>query len=305
MAEQKIFDPVFSQRFCSFLLVVFLLSLAVSIVGLWQTATTVNYQSLVIPASATVATFVLGMIYRTRDRRFSELCLVTSCMVAVTNMFTVPMFLIGRLRPPFADQLLGSIDKWIGLEVPQILALRDRYPITFNLVSSCYDLLLPTMMVCLLTSTFLGHGRFVRQFVLALIISATIGFMLFYSFPAQGFFELYGITPDGYQIFYRDTIRSVWTSQQFEIDVGYRAGLIYFPSFHTILALLTLLVARSIFALLLIASIIAALIILSTLTTGSHYFCDIPAGIAVAALSCYLAVRLEPYLRDRHDTPTS
>lgn len=95
---------------------------------------------------------------------------------------------------------------------------------------------------------------------------------------------------------YLDTIRNVWDQETFEIDMGYRAGLIYFPSFHTILPILSLFSLRRIPFGLLCATPIALLIVLSTMTTGYHYPCDIYAGIFVALVSWWIASKVDPHL---------
>lgn len=131
-----------------------------------------------------------------------------------------------------------------------------------------------------------------REFFIALIASSIIGFTLFYVFPAQGWFERYGIQPRPDQQQYLDMIKAVWTSESFAIDFRYSAGLVYFPSFHTILPILGLFAVRAIQLLFWVAAPLTVLIVCSTVTTGSHYPCDIYAGVLVAFLSQSIAKRL-------------
>jgi membrane-associated phospholipid phosphatase len=78
------------------------------------------------------------------------------------------------------------------------------------------------------------------------------------------------------------TFQALKTQDRFVLDVGYRDGLICFPSFHTILAVLS---AAALWAIPYVrwgALVVSALIVVSTITTGTHYVVDVVAGLAVA-----------------------
>ena len=289
-------NPVFTRRFT--LLVTWLLGITafLSAVGLCITSTTINIPSLIIPLVSSLVMFGLAVLYRRRDPVISDLCQSVGWMVLISNLFNLPMFAIARLKPPFQDATLVAIDQWFRIEIPDILALQSRFPISFTIINSSYNLLLPLIMLAIVLPTACGQGKQVREFFIALMMSGVIGFSLFYLFPAAGWFDHYHATPRPEHRAYLDTIRNVWDQETFEIDMGYRAGLIYFPSFHTILPILSLFSLRRIPFGLLCATPIAVLIILSTMTTGHHYPCDIYAGIFVALVSWWIASKVEPHL---------
>ena len=70
----------------------------------------------------------------------------------------------------------------------------------------------------------------------------------------------------------------------FMIDFRYKEGLICFPSYHTILAVLAAAALSRVPYLCPTAFVWAALIVFSTVTTGSHYVVDVLAGLLVAAM---------------------
>lgn len=288
--------PVFPKRFTLFIVSLFAVLSCCSIAGLYLTRTTINLSSCFVPLVGGAVMFLLSYGYRLRDRRISEVCFGIGSMVAISNLFNVPMFIVGRLKPSFQDDTLAAFDRWVGIEVPDVLALQHSHPTAYHFVSACYDLLLPLIVLSIILPTIYRHGGCVRQYFLALILSALIGFALFYRFPAAGWFDRYNITPRPDQVFYLEMIKDVWSRETFEIDLRYRAGLVYFPSFHTILPILSLYALRRLPIALIFAVPLTILIILSTVTTGSHYPCDIYAGIFVAIASCFLAGRLEPWI---------
>lgn len=288
--------PVFPKRFTLFIATFFAVLSCCSIVGLYMTRTTINLSSCLVPLIGGAVMFIISYGYRLRDSRISEVCFGIGSMVAISNLFNVPMFIVGRLKPPFEDDTLAALDRWVGIEVPDVLAFQQSYPAAYNFVSACYDLLLPLILLSIIIPTIYRHGARVREYFIALILSGIIGFALFYYFPAAGWFDRYNIAPRPDQVFYLEMIKNVWSRETFEIDLRYRAGLVYFPSFHTILPILSLYALRRLPIALICGVPLTVLIILSTVTTGSHYPCDIYAGILVAFTSCFLAGRLEPWI---------
>ena len=130
--------PVFPQRFTLFIAGLFVVLSCCSIVGLYLTKTTINLSSCLVPPIGGVVMFLISYGYRLRDRRISEVCFGIGSMVAITNLFNVPMFLVGRLKPPFEDDTLAALDRWIGIEVPGVLAVQQSYPTAYQFVSTCY-----------------------------------------------------------------------------------------------------------------------------------------------------------------------
>jgi membrane-associated phospholipid phosphatase len=89
------------------------------------------------------------------------------------------------------------------------------------------------------------------------------------------------------------TLRS---GEPFVVDLGNHDGLICFPSFHTILALLAATALWPVRYVRWPSALLAALIVMSTVTTGWHYVTDVVGGFVVTALSLAVArgyLRLE------------
>jgi membrane-associated phospholipid phosphatase len=63
------------------------------------------------------------------------------------------------------------------------------------------------------------------------------------------------------------------------------SGIVCFPSFHALLAVVSCVALGSIRPLRIPAAIVAGCVVLSTLTTGWHYLVDVIGGLLLAALS--------------------
>src|SRR5262249_24987312 len=131
--------------------------------------------------------------------------------------------------------------------------------------------------------------RDAKEYVLAGVISAIISLPLFSAFQAVGPWVHYGYDPLTKQTNYMETYRDLKTEGTFVMDIDYSDGLICFPSFHTILAVLAAIALRRVPIAGWAASILASLIVISTVTTGPHYIIDVVAGIVVALLSVTMA----------------
>jgi hypothetical protein len=74
--------------------------------------------------------------------------------------------------------------------------------------------------------------------------------------------------------------------------IAHEAGVVCFPSFHVIWAIFCARALSTFHPIRIPACIFAGMIILSTLTTGWHYFADVIAGCVIAYVSIRIASRL-------------
>lgn len=79
------------------------------------------------------------------------------------------------------------------------------------------------------------------------------------------------------------------SGQEALLDLEYRAGLICFPSFHTIVAVLSAVALWPVRGLRWLAAVWAGVIVVWTVTTRTHYIVDAVAGLAVAQVAGGLA----------------
>jgi membrane-associated phospholipid phosphatase len=128
-----------------------------------------------------------------------------------------------------------------------------------------------------------------EEYVVAGVVSALIALPLFAVFQATGPWVYYGYKPFIDQANYMETLSKLKATGPFVPDINYSDGLICFPSFHTVLAILAARVLWSVPYIKLPAATLALLIVISTVTTGSHYVVDVVAGVGVAWLSILAA----------------
>ena len=207
---------------------------------------------------------------------------------------------IHRLNPHDQDLLLDKIDMWMFFGVNPALWL-DRYamfPWLVNLMQSMYTtyyLFGPLAAAVLFLRRRWGG---IRTFMLAWVLASYVGFLGYVAVPALGpryylVHEFQHHIDRGNEVPFAQEIRRVidrWESNKRDV----------FPSLHTALTLIPLLVAwrheRKLFWLLMP---FATGILLSTVYCRYHYVVDIIAGIALAGGALWAAPRINHWWERR------
>jgi membrane-associated phospholipid phosphatase len=224
--------------------------------------------------------------------------LIEACELAIWadlyfDALSVLIQIAGRSHAPLVDPQLTAIDAhlhfatvaWVHF-VRHIPALR----IALALVYAVEPLLLLAALVVL---PFMGRADASRRYVLGIVIAAVITAAAFALWPAAGPWttEGYRATRDQVQV----TTYLALLKSHAPVSLNMEdAGIVAFPSFHTLLAVLSAVALGALRRLRWPAWILAALIILSTLTTGWHYLTDVLGGLLLAAISLAAARALLP-----------
>lgn len=206
-------------------------------------------------------------------------------------MLGFPVTVAARLGMdiPLYDLQFKQWDSWIGLDVLRISEWASTHQIGI-LISQSYPLLFPFMQIAILLPILAGQLKCAQRFLLANLIAFAIGLPLFSLFPAIGPWCGSQIEPNLQQ---RAAEAMVVLIREPGIYLyRYPLGVICFPSFHVIWAMLCGQAFWGFRLLRIPATLFAVIIVLSTLTTGNHYFVDVIAGILVAVAAIMIANRI-------------
>jgi membrane-associated phospholipid phosphatase len=144
-----------------------------------------------------------------------------------------------------------------------------------------------------------GRLKYAKEFLVANLISFAIGLPLFALLPAVGPWRYYHFLPTQSQtascelplLAMRLTGTYVLGSQE--------VGVVCFPSFHVAWAILFLAALWGFRWLRIPVVLVSGMVILSTMTTGWHYFVDVLGGIILAIISIVLAKGLTQRMETR------
>jgi len=196
--------------------------------------------------------------------------------------------LAGRLGMGISlrDSTFVKLDQLLHLDIPALVHWSAHAWIG-KLVNDCYPLLFPLMWLAVLLPIFKRRLKDAQHFIAANITAFILGLPLFALFPAVGPWYGYGLKMDSGEAEAQANLFRLRLPGTYVYHPP--GGIICFPSFHVIWAILCAYALWSFKPLRIPVSLLAILIICSTLTSSEHYASDVIAGIPVAFAAIYLA----------------
>jgi membrane-associated phospholipid phosphatase len=216
-----------------------------------------------------------------------ESALVIPWELLLAAVLAFPVLIAARLRMPLQDSLFGHIDQLLGVSVPGIVEWANHHWIG-KVITSSYPRLLPLLAVAAFAPALMGKMRQAREFLVANLVAFAIGLPLFALLPAVGPWVYYHLPPNPAQASCWAQLLALRLPGPY-IFQEQAAGVVCFPSFHVIWAILCAAALWGFRRLRIPVALLSAMIIGSTLTTGWHYFSDVLGGIVVAVLSLKIA----------------
>jgi membrane-associated phospholipid phosphatase len=238
-----------------------------------------------------VVVLVICRRWKTFPRTTHRLAHLTGTVLVLTlftNAASILSYVLTGLLPlPRWDAALAIGDHALGLNWLDMCQWFIRHPAIEASAHVVYKSLGPEMLILFFALELLGHHDRARTFLRWVLVAtiAAIGFGIL--MPAAGPVVYYHLpVPSG----------TVYISQMAGLRDGtFRTinpfdseGLVVFPSFHTVLAVLCACAAWPVRILKIPSLALSLLIILSSPFEGGHYFVDIFAGIILAALTISL-----------------
>ncbi len=225
----------------------------------------------------------------------SLLVLMTASCLTVASSYAV-----ASLNLPLQDSRLAAIDTALGFDWLQVLRAINDMPMLSRALTLLYHSTVSqiVLVVLILAATERRHdlAQFCAIFCLTsfavVVVSGLLPAEGAYRFhqPDPGLFANLSATPGTWHLQDFHALRNgsfdLFTFRRIE-------GIITFPSFHTVLAILTVYAVRGIKPVFVVAAIANGLVILSTLPEGGHYFIDLVIGAAIVTAAIAFVRRLE------------
>jgi hypothetical protein len=204
-------------------------------------------------------------------------------------------FLITVVGKPI-DPVLVRADRVLGFDWYKVLVGMADHPYLNEVFFRIYNLVLPQMAILLVALAWSGHVDKVYRYCLAVAIGALIAISIWAVIPSLGAKSLYTLPPEVMSRltlsvtceYGRDLLRLLRDGPGYITPADLR-GLIAFPSYHGVLAILLIWYARPVVWLRLPFLVINSVVLISTPEQGGHHLVDVLAAFPVAALSIYLA----------------
>ena len=244
-----------------------------------------------------------GYCHWRKYSKLKEVAALAIWAVFATLTLSVLVQIAARSPAPLVDSALAQWDNAMGLSAADAVRWISRFPLLHELLTISYGLLPLMILTALFLPVLFGYPRDSRCYVAAIIVAAIITAVLFLKWPAAGPWTVYHFKPDQLQASVERYLHALKSSRPISIQGG-NAGIVSFPSFHVVLALLSALALRKIPYIRWGAAGLSILICISTVTTGWHYFVDVLGGIAVTGVAVALVYAGVPRLSGRTSSST-
>lgn len=198
---------------------------------------------------------------------------------------------------PFSpiDHILVKIDRWMGIHTETLMTWTHDHPLYYTILTTIYASLTYQLIVSIFLLVLFNTRRAISVFFIAELSTFLIGSFIYYFFPT--------VAPSGvfhspyFSVSQHDTSLRFYDVHHFIKNSIVDGGLIAFPSFHVIWAILitySWINKKIIFYPVCALNII---LIISTVLLGWHYFADVIAGIILAAMGIIFGERAYSHAR--------
>ena len=266
------------------------LVLAVSIVGCKLTLIKVPQAASLLIGLGFFAVLLPPFVLYLRERGKSYWC------DAALTIFWALFFNVLLFYPVAIAARLGAINR---LQDSRFIQLEHSFHInvlSFQawaashwlglLVNRSYPMLFPLMKISILLPVLSGRVKYAQEFLTSNLVAFALGLPLFAMLPAIGPWYGFHLEPRTDEAACQAALLLLRSRGPYTFSPP--GGVICFPSFHVVWAILCAQALWGFRWLRFPVLAVSAMIILSTLTTGVHYFCDVLAGILVATISIFL-----------------
>lgn len=231
------------------------------------------------------------------DPRLAAMLFGTGFLCLFSLEASILNYLLLPHTGPRMDALLAASDRAIGFDWPRVMAFMARHPALNGAALFVYSSMLPqvALITILLGST--APAR-VYEFCLALALSAIICIAVWSLAPSFGAFSVYPPPPSSMALaldsaYARDLVHLLRDGPGL-ISPHDARGLIGFPSYHAVLALLVAWYAWPLGFLRWPAIALNLAVLAATPVQGGHHLTDVIGAVPVTMLALFIVMWLMP-----------
>lgn len=220
---------------------------------------------------------------------------IFSGFTAVSSIFIFALF---PLANPLIDPWLLTIDAALGYHWPGLIAWLADHPALAQALGYVYHSSLAQILLTIILLAALSRTLDLHRFLLVGIVTLILAVAIWWTVPSIGPSAFQQI-PEAHRLAtglyyspaYGELLRSLVEVGPRQISPEVVTGVVAFPSYHMIMALMVVWFTRGTLAFL-PAALVNTAMIPATLSHGGHHLVDLFGGLAVFALGVWIANRL-------------
>ena len=221
--------------------------------------------------------------YFRANPRFAGFCGMIAVLVSSMLLAAVISHTSLRLGMPFVDPVLSAADKSIGWYSPNIVLKIAEFPQFCKALGTIYNTTVLACLVCGLMLVVSGQVSRASEFAWCYVVCVLVASLSAIFMPALGSTVYHGIEdvsglPAGAGNFHLPIVEYYRNNPTAEFDLGKTSGIVTFPSFHMVMALLVPYGLRGTGGLFWCAAGWGGLVTLAAVVIGGHYLVDLIVG---------------------------
>jgi membrane-associated phospholipid phosphatase len=215
-------------------------------------------------------------------------------------------YLITSADLPLQDALLARLDRDLGYDWLRFLDTANSNPVLAGFFVRVYQTISPVAQLAVFWPALNRRGERLAEFIAVLSLSAVGLCVGMWLVPAAGAFAYY--RPEPQLISNLSALGEMWSfSHAFSmlrdgslsvINLSSLQGVVSFPSFHTMLGVMTIYALRDTRWIMIPVLLVNGAMIVSTMPVGGHHLSDVLAGAGLT-LGAILLVRRSSGLHAR------
>lgn len=220
---------------------------------------------------------------------------IFSGFTAVSSVFIFALF---PLANPLIDPLLINVDAALGYHWPSLIAWLAEYPWFARALGYVYHSSLLQILLTILLLASLSRELALHRFLAVGIVTLILAVAIWWLAPSVGP-SAFQMIPEAdraatglyYNPAYGEFLRSLAEIGPRQISPEVITGVVAFPSYHMIMALMVVWFTRGTAAFF-PAALVNTAMVPATLSHGGHHLVDVFGGLVVFALGVWLSNRL-------------
>ena len=221
-------------------------------------------------------------------------------MIVISVLMAVLNYMLMGANFPLRDEMFASMDRTMGFDWIGFLQWVEVRPSFSWILVKVYSTSLIQMMAVIFIYSALRRTDRVLEFTALYAITGSAVAVVAMLLPAMGAHFYYQPDPAlfdqntnlGYV--HIKTLEQLRAGTFERLALGNLVGMVSFPSFHTILAIIVTYAFRDNRFMFAPVAVLNCLVVVSTLTEGGHYLIDIIGGTVIAVASILFVRALAP-----------
>jgi hypothetical protein len=254
----------------------------------WNYRAGLHFTGFVRPAVTVGLMLLLFFFYSAlRPRaKIAEWAIYAALWITFTVLGAIQTYLAASVARPLMDALFVRYDSQFGFDWVAWVEFVRSHSILNMLLHVAYGSLMPQIIASIILFPLVGATGRNRELLLTAILALSLTAELSALMPALGPLVHFGYGAlDRSETAYVAQVLSLRQDAAPTFSLRHMEGIVSFPSFHTVLALLFIYTHRGIRWSFPVFALLNGLMLISIPSEGGHYLSDMVGGTAVAILS--------------------